>query len=198
MRIKQISTPANPALTLAEAKRQLRIETSETAFDADIEALVKAATEWVFSTCHLTLITTGYEITFPSFPNEKQFKIPAYPISEIITLEYRDKDGTTQELTGYQSDFVQVPSSIYPAVGQEWPETQEERIDAVVITLNVGYGGSSANVPEMVKHLIKLLVAHWFKNREAVLTGATSKEVELAADNLMKQIRVNEFESFVV
>lgn len=197
MRIKQISTPSNPALTLAEAKRQLRIETSETAFDADIEALVKAATEWIFSTCHLTLITTEYRAVFERFPKSRKFSLPAYPISQIISAEYWDADGVARGIF-YQADLIQVPAAIYPEVGKEWPKAQADRIDAIIIEVEAGYGATSAFVPEMAKHLLRLLVAHWFKNREAVVTGTISKEVELAADNLMKQLRVNEFESFVV
>lgn len=198
MRIKQISTPVNLPLTLAEAKRQLRIEESETAFDDDITSLIKAAAEWIYATCHVTLITTEYRACFDSFPNTRQFKIPGFPLDQIIVITYRDPSGAAVSAADYQLDKTQVPAAIYPAPGEEWPETQSERIDAVRIDYEAGYGASATNVPELPKHLLRLLVAHWFKNREAVVTGAATKEIEIAADNLMKLIRVNEFESFAV
>jgi len=64
--------------------------------------------------------------------------------------------------------------------------------------LTVGYGNDDSMVPNLAKHLLRLMVGHWFKHREAVLTGIVSKEIELAADNLMKMLRVNEFEAFAV
>lgn len=197
MRIKQISFPAALPLTLTEAKRQLRIEESETAFDADITALVKAANDWVYATCHVTLITTDYNAIFESFPQCRRFKLPGFPISAIESVDYIKPDGTL-DAAGFQLDSIQVPASIYPEVGEQWPEVQADRIDAITIEYAAGYGTTSAAVPELAKHLLRLLVAHWFKHREAVVTGTISKEIEIAADNLMKLLRVNEFEAFVV
>ena len=135
---------------------------------------------------------------FDGFPSGRKFKIPAFPITVIGDIDYYDANGDAQVTSLFQSDITQVPASIYPLPGAEWPETQAERIDAVTIGVSAGYGTTSAAVPELPKHLLRLLVAHWFKNREAVVTGAATKEIEIAADNLMKLVRVNDFESFAV
>jgi hypothetical protein len=50
----------------------------------------------------------------------------------------------------------------------------------------------------MAKHAIKLLVAHWFRNREAVLVGTISKDMEKAVDALLVQFRKNHWQSFGV
>jgi hypothetical protein len=50
----------------------------------------------------------------------------------------------------------------------------------------------------MVKHAIKLLVAHWFRNRETVLVGTVSSELSKAVDALVVQFRRNYWQSFGV
>jgi uncharacterized phiE125 gp8 family phage protein len=198
MRIQKTTTPTTLPLTLSEAKRQLRIEESETAFDAELTSLIATAEEWVYATCHVTLLTTQYLAKFERFPDTKRFPIPAYPVASIQSVSYYDEDGNNQTITGYQSDLIQAPVAIYPAPETDWPTTQVDRIDAVRIAFTAGYGSTAASVTNMPKHLMRLLVAHWYKNKEAVITGSISKEIELAADNVMKLIRVNEFESFAV
>jgi len=197
MRVKQVSTPALP-ITLASVKDHLRIEQADVSYDADLTSLIRTAQEWIYSTCHLTLTNTIYEAYFDSFPCGKDpIKIPGYPVQEIQTLGYTDLDEGTTFIFGFQEDFIQVPSKLYPAPGEEWPtDVLPEKINAIKVTFLAGFGASATNVPDLPKHLIKLLVAHWFKNREAVITGTISKEIEIAADNLMKLMRVNEFEAF--
>jgi len=45
-------------------------------------------------------------------------------------------------------------------------------------------------VPEKVKSAIKLLVGHWYKNREAVVTGTVPRPLEMAVQSLLSQNRV--------
>lgn len=198
MRVQQVTYPTALPISLSDIKDHLRIEQSETAYDSDLTHLVRTAAEWVQDNCHIWLINTEILATFETFPNCRQFKLPAYPIQTIDSVKYDNLGGTETTLTGYQSDLVQVPASIYPAISTTWPDTEIENIGAVRIEMTVGYGNDDSTVPNLVKHLLRLMVGHWFKHREAVLTGIVSKEIELAADNLMKMLRVNEFEAFAV
>jgi uncharacterized phiE125 gp8 family phage protein len=197
MRVKQTTTPAIP-ITLAAVKDHLRIEQSETVYDTELTSLIRTAQEWIFATCHLSLTMAEYEISFDKFPcGRDPLKLPLYPIINIIVAEYEKPDGTIGAVEP-QEDFIQAPSVLVPQPGEEWPEVKQEKIGAVRIELEAGYGATESSVPELAKHLIKLLIGHWFKNREAVVTGTISKEIEIAADNLMKLLRVNEFEAFEV
>jgi uncharacterized phiE125 gp8 family phage protein len=197
MRVKQLTTPALP-ITLAAVKDHLRIEQSETIYDSELTSLIRTAQEWIFATCHLTLTNTDYKVFFNEFPCESEaLKLPLYPILTIEEFKYFNADGNIQG-PDFQVDLIQAPNAIYPAIGEVWPETQKGRINSIEIELSAGYGATESSVPELAKHLIKLLIGHWYKNREAVVTGTISKEIEIAADNLMKLLRVNEFEAFEV
>ena len=194
MRVRQITNPTAIPISLTEAKDHLLIEQSETAYDNDLTHLIRTAAEWVQDNCHIWLNETEIEAVFETFPEDRQFKLPGWPVQSVDSLQYDDINGTEQTITGYQTDLIDCPASIYPAVNVEWPETQDQKIGAVRVELTVGYPESE--IPHMARHLIRLMVGHWFKHREAV--GTATKEIELTADNLMKMLRVNEFEAFEV
>lgn len=193
MRLIQKTQPTTLPIDLSEAKDQLRIEITEDAFDADLTHLIKTASDWVTASCNIILGAAEYESIFESFPcGAEKFYLPGFPISEVTEIEYFDREGQFATVGAWQLQNIQAPCFIAPTPGSEWPQTREGLINAVKVKMVAGY----PVVPSMAKHLIRLLVAHWFKNREAVLTGETSKEIEIAADNLMKILNVNEFVSF--
>jgi len=41
-----------------------------------------------------------------------------------------------------------------------------------------------------VKHAVKMLVAHWYENRRAVVTGTTPVQVPIAVESLLSVERI--------
>lgn len=163
-------------------------------YDGDLVDLVRTANEWIESNCHLTLISAEYICYFDSFPESGALKLPLSPVTAIEEIFYYDVNGVSVELETFQTDLIDIPAKLYPAINATWPATQAGKINAVSVELTAGYGANETFVPNLAKHLIKLLVAHWFKNREAV--GTASKEIEFSAAELIKMLRRNEFEAF--
>jgi uncharacterized phiE125 gp8 family phage protein len=130
---------------------------------------------------------------FPGFV----LKIPTWPLVSIDSVKYKDTDGVirTLDTSLYRTEIVQVPATIRPAIDDDWPDTEADAIDAVIVQFTSGYGASSTDVPYMFRAIIKLLVGHWFKHREAV--GGTNQTIKLAFDALKNQLRVNEWERFL-
>ena len=104
-----------------------------------------------------------------------------------------DPDGVEQTMPtdDYRIDCGCEPGLVRPAYDVVWPST---RTDANVVTIQfvAGYGNPAA-CPERAKHLAKLLLGHWYENREAVLTGAMSRPIEYAVSSLVRQLAVKEF-----
>ena len=198
MQLAKTSNPTTLAITLSEAKKHLNVEVSETFYDEVITDLIYTAKDLVERRTHLVLFNTTFLAKWERFPeaDDEHFVIPGYPIVSVESLQYYDTNGTLQTLTGFQESLSSKPAFLAPGVGLDWPDTQEHRIDAVQMAFTAGYGATVTTVPYQVKHLMKLLVAHWFKNREAVLSGTVSKEIELAFNALLNSVRVNEFQGF--
>ena len=107
----------------------------------------------------------------------------------MTTLEYIDTAGETQTLdsANYDVDTDAEPARIKPAYGLSWPSTRDV-IQAVILTYKAGYA-SADDVPEDIKHAIKLLVGHWYVHRESV-SSLTLKEMPQAAKSLLWPGRV--------
>ena len=202
MNLEKVTNPLTLPVTLQSVKDHLRIDGGESAFDSQIEELIWAAVEFIEGRTHLRFINTQYRAKWNRFPCGPDYKtqdilIPLFPVVSVDTLQYYDIAGTLTTLTGYQTELIQTPCRVVRGIGESWPETQDEKINAVILTFTAGYGTSHLTVPYQARHLVKLMVAHWFKNAEAVLTGTISKEIELAFESLKNQLRVNEFQEFL-
>lgn len=198
MRKYQLAKTSNPTtlpVSLDDAKLHLNIESSETFFDDELTGIIWAARDFVERRTNLTLITTTYTAKWACFP-KSELAIPAYPVSAIDSVQYYDNDGDLQAVSSYQESLDSKPAYIQPAVDDDWPDTQSDRIDAVQVSFTAGYGATAATIPYQCVHIIKMLVGHWFKNREAVVSGTISKEIEFGLTALVNNTQVNEFQEF--
>ena len=198
MQLKKLTNPVELAVSLNEVKDHLRVEQDDVDFDTDIESLIRAAQAYVESETHLTSITVSYEATFDGFPEDGPMKIPGWPMISIDSITYVDEIGAQVPLNSYQSDLSQSPVLICPDVGEEWPVTQEGALRPVVVAFTAGYGANDQAMPPMLKAMVKLLVGHWFKNREAISDKGVPLTRPLAFEALRDQVRVNEFVEFKV
>lgn len=119
---------------------------------------------------------------------EPEILLRVCPVQSIEAVRYVDPAGATQTLSpsAYQLDAVSEPARLVPAYGYTWPQTREQ-INSVEVEFIAGYA-DGASVPDHAKHAILLLVGHWYENREAVLTGTVSKEIELSFKTLIASL----------
>lgn len=116
---------------------------------------------------------------YPKVRDWRAIEIPLPPLQSITSITYIDTNGDSQTLTtdDYILDDSVEPAQLLPAVNTCWPSTQC-RPGAVKIRFVAGYTptytGSpptvsdyAANVPAPIKHWMLLLLANWFRNREA-------------------------------
>ena len=190
-------------VSVADAKEHLRIVDNDTD-DTYIGVLIDAATAWCEDYCDRTFADKQYTVAFDDFV-DLRIGLPRPPVrlnataaSATVTISYVDQGGTTQTLTWAQSGTQQfrldrdhVPALIYPKYLENWPSV---RLDdrSVQVTYLAGYGGP-ANVPTQAKHAIKMLVGFWYANRETVLVGSISKELEFAVSALLANLRWRQY-----
>ena len=198
MRLTKLTNPQTLPVSLDAIKHHVAIDLSESGYDPLLTDLIRSAAEWVESETHVTLIATQLRAVWPEPPAEV-VKLPAWPVSAVESITYLDTAGASQTLSAanYRTELVQCPATVRPGISLDWPDTLVDSIVGFTVNMTAGYA-SAAVVPHAFRHLIKLLVGHWFKHREGVLVGATSKEIELAVESLRNITRVNEFEEFLV
>lgn len=188
-------------VSVAEAKEHLRVV--DTTDDDDyIGGLIDAAVTWCEDFCDRTFADKQYTVAFDDFFGTR-IELPRPPVrlnadssGATVTISYVDTGGVTQTLTWSQSgtqdfrlDRDHVPALVYPLYLDVWPSV---RIDdkSVQITYLAGYNGS-ANVPTPAKHAIKMLVGHWYLNREAV--GNAGQNVPIGVAALLEPLKWKQY-----
>ena len=187
MNLYRSVAPALEPVSISEAKAFLRITDSDQ--DTEVSGLISSAREYVEAALNRSLMTQTWVLRLRCF--EEPIVLPNPPLISVSSITYLDIDGTSQTLSSsvYTVDTYREPSGIVLAYAQSWPSTRDQ-INAVTITYTAGYGGSSDTVPASIKHAIKILISHWYENREPVITGSIIQEVPLSVDAILTPFKV--------
>ncbi len=131
-------------------------------------------------------ITQTWTAGYDCFPTGRRLPLPISPV-QSASVSYFDSNNAEQTFT----DFSVVEDDRGPFLylnqtSNGWPATYE-RPDALTVTMVAGYGDTAASVPQAIKHALRLMVGHWFENREAVIigNGVTIMEVPKTVDMLL-------------
>lgn len=168
----RVTAPATAPISLSEAKAQMKVESSDD--DSIIQRLIDAAVAFVDVQGALgkAMITQTWGQWLS--PNPSTVYLSLGPVQSVSAIKYYDVDGNLQTATLSDFNVFGTPNriSVSPKSGKAWPVTQT-RDDAIKIEYVIGYGASSASVPETVRHALMMLVAHWYDMRET----ATDKQM---------------------
>lgn len=184
MILRRTIGPALPAITLAEAKMHLRVDSN--AEDEYITSLIYGAMGLVDGTgaLGLSISEQTWTLWVPQSPGV--VRVTMGPFIEITKISYYDTDSVLQDgdVTDFEvrldSDFV----NVRPKSGKAWPPATS-REDAIAIQFTAGF----SETPDGIKHALKLLIGHWYPTREAV-SELSLKEVPLAFSALIENERL--------
>lgn len=194
MALRLITAPAEPAVSLEEAKKHLRVDHTDD--DVLIAAYIEAATAHVDGLMGFlgrALVDQVWELVLDAFP-ANEIKVPLPPLIEVLSVKYDDSAGNefTVNPSDYSVDNVSEPGWILPA--GSWPATFDG-INAVRIRYRAGYLDTSSppvtKVPEDIKSAIKLIAGTLYAQRESVVIGQTAVMVPWAADAILRMKRID-------
>lgn len=187
MRTELVTPPDAAVVSLAEAKLAARIDADLTEDDDFVASLVTAATRLCERLLGQQCVTATRRLWLDRFPcsHGGLIELPRGPLQSVASVKYLDAADELQTLDAeaYDVDAISLPPRLRPAPGYSWPSTRA-RLNAVQIEYDCGHG-DPADVPETIKAAVKLLVAHWYKNREAVITGTISGPIAFAVQSLL-------------
>lgn len=193
--IELVTPPAVEPLTKAEVRAHL--SEPDEAWDTYIEGeLIPAARRYAERETDRQLITQDWKQITESFPcGREMLEIFLSPVQQIVAVTYIDTDGNEQTLAAENYKLVGKSGRAYVALtrGNDWPATDSEDPEAVVVTCRCGFGDASTDVPDDLRLAMKQLIAHWFVNREAVAMSSVSHEVELATGEVFFGYRPRKF-----
>ncbi|NHZ81833.1 hypothetical protein F2P44_21505 [Massilia sp. CCM 8695] len=148
MTSRQITAPAELAVSLEDAKLHLRETTND--LDASITRWLKGITRECEHQIGRALISQAWRLALPAF--EDALRLERAPLIAVQSVSYYDADNALQLMApeAYYVDAVTEPGYVVPAAGAAWPATYARR-NAVVVEYTCGYGLTAASVPENIQ-----------------------------------------------
>ena len=168
-------------VTLANMKEFLCVDHSDE--DDTITALLDAAAAWCEDYCNRRF-KTGSSATF-YLERWRPASLAFGPVTSIVEVKYDDTSGTEQTLDTSKYYYETVHSGSIMIYFHDVPDLQEYNAHPVRITAGVG-----KVVTNQVKHAVRMLVAHWYENRRAVVMGTNPVEVPIAVEALLNSERI--------
>ncbi|PRY10288.1 putative phiE125 gp8 family phage protein [Pontibacter ummariensis] len=180
MRLKYPLVVSAEPLTLLEAAQQCRLADTQAEVDAlpdkDLLAsIITTARETVENYTERAVAVNSFELFGEVLPAE--VKLPRPPFIEVVKVEYWN--GTEQVVlpaSEYEAEIGSEPAWLYINL----PADMVAKRNSARITYKAGYAPiiegavETPTVPASLKAAMKLLVEHYYNNREAVMIGTTS------------------------
>ncbi|WP_297842912.1 phage head-tail connector protein [uncultured Roseibium sp.] len=160
-----LTTPASaPLLTTDQARQQCRVDGEDE--DVLLDAYVSAATRTVEERSGRKLLPQTWQATWCAPPFGDILQFPIGPVLSVEAITYYDVDNVEQTFGAANYRLLKDDESawIETVSGVDWPRVYD-RSDAFSVSFVAGYGAASA-VPVELVQAARLLVAHWYENRE--------------------------------
>ena len=176
------ATAANYATVIStnDLKNHLRVTSSDE--DSLVNSYRTAACQFVENYCNTRLTSQSVYFYAQAFGAIGEFQIS--PVISVSAVEYKtSKTGSyiTLDSANYYVEKARIPALIKFMTA---PSTDGDALAPIRVTATCGY----ATTPEPLVHAVRLLVGHYFENRQAAEVG-NIKEIPLGIKSLLNTYR---------
>ncbi len=202
-----VTSATGEPVTTAEILDHLRISTTD---ENDLlDALEIAARQRAESMTGRRLMPQTIKTYRNQWPGSGCAALPfAAPLQSIPTtgVVYKMSTGnsTTFSSTAWIADVVGEPGSLCLEYNSDWPSDTLHNVNPISIEYKVGYSTAGAStdgtvergaVPQGIKLAIKMMVGHWYENREDTHTRFYVNDIPLASRALLSPFKVAQITS---
>jgi uncharacterized phiE125 gp8 family phage protein len=184
MPLTLLTGPVAEPVTLADMKAHLRVETSDE--DDLIAALVQSARLHVEARTRRALNVQTWRLHLDQWPDHTIISVRLAPLRAVTAARLYNEAGVATTL----------PPSLFQVLGGApgrllvgavpWPSRAAGGIE---IDIEAGYGPAAADVPQALRHAIRMLAAYWFENR-ALAPGVATETLPPGLDGLLAPFRL--------
>lgn len=206
----RLDVPADPAVTLDEAKRHLRVD--HDLEDDTIQLYLDAATDDVARETSRALAVAPYRFVTGSWYNCRPngsprtgfhypaIVLPIAPVRSVESVKYMDEDGVEQTLDDavWYENHNSTQGIVLFVDGTTLPDLQGRDSD-ITVAFTAGHDPARADVsgtdpaymlPSPLRAAILLQTGHLYANRESVVVGRSANAVPLGVQRLIDQWRI--------
>ena len=159
--------PSAEPWSVAEAKAFLRVEHDDD--DAVIAALIAAARGHVEALSRRALLVQRWRCVLDVWPADGRLDPRLGPLRSVIAARVYDQ-GNNAHAIDAGSFVVDAAANVIASPCRTLP-LPGRRHAGIELDIELGYGTTAADVPEPLRHGIRLLVAHWYENRGLAAIG---------------------------
>jgi uncharacterized phiE125 gp8 family phage protein len=153
--------PALEPLSLAEAKAFLRVEHDDD--DAVIAALIAAARGQIEAQTRCVMMLQSWRLRIPQRPPQGRIRLRMAPLRSLLAARAVDGAGAPRPLDA--AGFAVEPGAgviVAPPIA-----------GALELDCEFGFGAQPSDVPELLRHAVRTLTAHWYENRGLAAIGSS-------------------------
>jgi uncharacterized phiE125 gp8 family phage protein len=162
--------PSAEPWTLAEAKDFLRVEHGDD--DAIIASLIAAARGHVEALTRRALLVQRWRFVLDAWPAGGRFDPRMGPLRGVIAARVFDAANNAHSID-VETFVVDAAANIIAS--PYWALPLPGRATAgIELDVELGYGATASDVPDALRHAIRMLVAHWYENRGLAAIGASA------------------------
>ena len=183
-----LAGPASEPLSLAEAKAFLRVDDDQE--DAYIGSLIIAARLHVEAMTSRALIYQSWRLVLDNWPETRLVRLPVSPVSALIAV--RTLNDAAEETELDLADFVlrgQGETAVVDVAATVSGSTAPRARAGIEIDFTAGFGPDATAVPQDLKHMILLLLGHWFEFRDSVVMPGSAGPVPAGFEALAASYR---------
>jgi uncharacterized phiE125 gp8 family phage protein len=181
--------PSVEPVSLAEAKLHCRVDGD--AEDTLISSLIIAARMHIERSLNIALVEQSWSLFLDRWPDRSWLALPLTPVASLDAVRLYSPSDTFMALGAdlFQLDDAGLRPRLSRREAQAWP-LPGRSVNGIEIAFTAGYGPTADDVPMPIRLAIRMLVAHWYENREPVLPGeAVGAAVPLGVASLISPYR---------
>lgn len=181
--VKVTGTPVlNDIITVADLKTFCRVDSADE--DTLMDALRQTAISWCEQYCSIRL---GDVAAIAYADAWAPLGITVGPVQSITSITYLSTANTTQTL-GASYYYSDLNSQIARIRFVSPPDLYDDALNRVQVNCVIGY--PEASVPKPILQAIRILVGHFYENRQQVVTGTIASAVPFAVEALLSPYRL--------
>lgn len=187
MRFDITTQPAFEPITLAEARSHVKIPSNITAEDDLLRSFIQQAREYLENcTNHIAGETV---MTAKANDFAEVMKIQKGPIQSIDSVKYYNTDNVLTTLVADTDYFASTAGGGSARIYFPSLPDVKKKLDAVEITFTAGYD-SIDDIPELIKHPVRLMVKQAYQNRGEYVTGTIVSVLPKTIENYFDSLRI--------
>jgi uncharacterized phiE125 gp8 family phage protein len=178
-------------ITLADACLHIRQELGVD--NTTVTNCLKAARAYIEKYTNQAMCLRTLEFSYSCFPEGRDdWILPIGPLQSITSVSYKDTNNSTITLssTTYEVDTEGLNGMLYQRIGNRWPVTVVQP-NSVKVRGVFGYGTQASGlIPQDMLHAVRLMLAHFYENRNPISMGLQPYPIANALDSLLAQSRI--------